>query len=66
MEKPKQLETVDLTALRQACQEYIDFMDNDEEYCEDCIEDFEHPVMEKAMEAIFGWDIWDFINTRQD
>ena len=64
MEKPKQLETVNLTALRQACQEYIDWLDDDEEYFEDGVEDYEHEVMEKAMEAIFGKDVWDFINSK--
>ena len=32
MEQPKQLETVDLQKLIEICQDYINFIDNDEEY----------------------------------
>ena len=32
MEQPKQLETADLQKLREICQDYINFIDNDEEY----------------------------------
>jgi hypothetical protein len=66
MEKPKQLTEINVEALRTACQEYVDFMDNDEEYHEDLIGDYEHEVMEKAMEAIFGWDVWEWITLRQE
>lgn len=63
MEKPKQLESVDITELRDICQEYLDFIDNDEEYHED--NDNDHYIFEKAMETVFGKKVWDFINSRR-
>ncbi len=65
MEKPIQLKTeeVDLNELRKTCQAYIDFIDNDEDYHED--NDFDHYIFEKALQAIFGSDVWEFVNNRQ-
>lgn len=64
MEKPKQLEQINLYELRKICQEYIDFIDNDEEYYED--NDFDQYIFEKAMETIFGENVFEYINKRQD
>ena len=66
MEKPKQLNTeeIDLSALKEICQNYIDFVDNDEKYHED--NDYDHCIFEIAMETIFGKEVWNFINNRQD
>lgn len=66
MEKPKQLNTeeIDLNALKEICQNYIDFVDNDEEYHED--NDYDHYIFETAMETVFGKEVWNFINNRQD
>ena len=66
MEKPKQLseKEIDLTELRNVCQGYIDFIDNDKEYYED--NNYDHYIFEKAMTAIFGKDVFDWINQRQD
>jgi hypothetical protein len=63
MRKPEQIQEVDLTAVRKACQEYIDFLGDEEDYHEDSINDYEYEVMEKAMEAIFGDDVWKYVNT---
>ena len=46
--KPKQLDVVDLTNLRDTCQEYIDFVSGDN--------DFDH--------YIFGNDIFNYINKK--
>lgn len=66
MEKPKQLKTeeIDLNALKEICQNYIDFVDNNEEYHED--NDYDHYIFETAMETVFGKEVWNFINNRQD
>jgi hypothetical protein len=66
VEKPKQLNTegIDLNALKGICQNYIDFVDNDEEYHED--NDYDHHIFETAMETVFGKEVWNFINNRQD
>ena len=64
MEKPKQLENIDLENLRNICQKYIDFVDNDDEYYED--NDYDHHIFELALMTIFGNDIFKYINKRQD
>ena len=63
MEKPKQLETVDLQNLRKICQDYMNFVDNDEEYHDD--NDYNQYIFEMAMETFFGKDVWMFINHRR-
>ena len=63
MEQPKQLETVDLQKLIEICQDYINFIDNDEKYHED--NDYDHYIFEVAMETVFGKDVWKFINGRR-
>jgi hypothetical protein len=45
MEKPKQLEVVDLKKISDICQQYLDFIDNDEEYYED--NDYKHYIYMK-------------------
>jgi hypothetical protein len=62
MEKPKQLEDqeIDLKKLKEICQEYADFVDNNEEYHED--NDYDQYVFEVAMETIFGEKFFDWHN----
>ena len=62
--KPTQLKETDLSELREVCQNYIDFIDNDVEYHED--NDFSNYIFEQALEVIYGKDIWNFVNNRQD
>ena len=62
--KPTQLKETDLSKLREVCQNYIDFIDNDVEYHED--NDFSNYIFEQALEVIYGKDIWGFVNNRQD
>jgi hypothetical protein len=61
MEKPLPLPNnqVDLTMLRAECQEYIDSI-ADGSYHEDS--DIEHYLFEAALEAIYGKDIFNYIN----
>lgn len=61
MEKPKQLETIDLEALKEVCNDYINFIDS-EDYHED--NDFDHYIFEAAMETVFGKDVWKYINSK--
>ncbi len=60
MKKPEQLSKIDLDALKENCQGYVDlvggYADADEEI------DYKQYIFETAMEAVFGEDIWDFIN----
>lgn len=59
--KPKQLDVVNLTNLRDTCQEYIDFVSSDNYYADN---DFEHYIYEEALKAIFGNDIFKYINKK--
>ncbi len=66
MEKPKQLseKEIDLSELKGICNEYIDFINDDDNYYED--NDYSHYIFEKTMTTIFGEDVFDWINKRQD
>ena len=61
LEKPKQIEHPDLTELRATCAEWIDLLAGDN-YQED--EDDTHEIFERAVEAIYGKHVWDYINER--
>lgn len=55
----------DLTELKKACQDYIDFVFS-EDYHGDGASDYKNAVFEAAIEAFYGEDIWDKINERID
>lgn len=57
-EKPKQLENPDFSRLREYCQEYIDHLDKNG-YEDD---DIQHYIYEEALQAIFGRDVFGWIN----
>ena len=61
MEKPIPLpdDQIDLTSLRAECQEYIDSI-ADGSYHED--NDTAHYIFESALKAIYGKDIFNYIN----
>lgn len=60
MKKPKQLKGLhDEQGLRDLCQQYIDYLTSDE-YHEDS--DYDHYIFEKALEAVFGINVWDYVN----
>lgn len=66
MEKPTQLnsEDINIDELKNLCQKYIDFLDDDEEYYEDNV--YDQYIFEKTLETIYGKDVWDFVNNRQE
>ena len=59
MKKSKQLQEVNLQDLRDTCQGYIDFIASDD-FHED--NDYDHYIFEKAMEALYGKNVWKYIN----
>ena len=59
MQKPKQQGNPNFQELIDECQEYLDYLTS-EEYHED--NDREHFIFESAMEAVFGRDVWEYIN----
>ncbi len=56
-DKPVQLDDPDLTRLRAVCQEHVDALASGDSY-----EDYEHYIYEAAMKAIFGGDVFSFVN----
>ena len=58
-EKPVELASPDFTALRKCCQEYIDGFAKDG-YAP---KDQNQWIFEAAMEAVFGKDVWVYINS---
>lgn len=60
-------DNIPLHNLIKSCQEYIDFIDSvGEDYSEDGLDDFEHRIFETAVTAVYGREVWDWINKRQD
>lgn len=64
MEQPKKLKEINIDKLSEICEQYIKFIDNDEEYSED--NDNDHYIFECAMETMYGENVWDWINSRRD
>lgn len=62
IKKPKFVENPDLSKLKKALQDLIDFWEEyPEEGCEDTQSDYEHPVMEEAIYAFFDDTYSDYI-----
>ena len=63
MNKPEIKTDIDLHDLKDAAQGYIDFIDS-EEFNEDDEEAFRNEVYEKAMIALFGEDVFEWVNKK--
>jgi len=61
-EKPQQHESINIGSLRKICQFYIDDVHKDgyADY------DYVHYIFEVAMGAVFGEDVWQWINAKQE
>ena len=66
MKRPTQKTDIDLTDLRQECKDLIDFYDNynPENGDEDRQSDYINAVFESTVTAVFGEEVWDFINSK--
>lgn len=63
MDKPKITdEQIDTTYMLEACQDYIDFLSSDN-YSEDRAKDYVNDIFEKAIESVYGENVWDYINS---
>ena len=60
MERPQQLENQDFSKVAKLCREYIEELDR-EDYVDDDLETY---IFEAAIEAVFGKDVWIWINKR--
>lgn len=58
-QSPEKLAEIDLKAVEKICQDYVDYCVSDE-YHED--NDYKQYIFETAVEAVFGQEIWDFLN----
>lgn len=64
MDKPKELEIIDLRALREAVNDYLEFLESDY-YHEDRIDNYENDIFEKAIETFYPeQEIWGWVNMR--
>lgn len=61
MDKPTALPNPDFAELLEQCQKYIDFMASDEYYSDN---DYAHYIYEATIEAVYGPDVWKWINTQ--
>jgi len=62
---PKQLEQVDLEAITDTCENYLQWIISDN-YHEDKDRDHEHIIYETVLEAVYGEDIWEWVNKQID
>jgi len=56
---PKPLSVIGLTALTRICNEYINGLAGGYQ-----IKDGEHYIFETAIEAVYGKDVWDWVNSQ--
>lgn len=61
--KPKKLKIIDTRKLEKAINDYLKWLDS-KNYCEDGIENFEHNIMETAIETFYDSSIWGYINSK--
>lgn len=62
----KQLSVVDLSKLKEACNDYMEFIWDDEEYHEDKVDDYEYEIFECAIAALYGPAVWESIRKKLD
>lgn len=63
MKRPLRKSKINIEELVQSCEEFLSFLDGDE-YHEDRIVNYENDVFEKVMEAIYGKEVFKFINSK--
>ena len=63
MKRPLIKSKINIEQLVQSCEEFLSFLDGDE-YHEDKIVNYENDVFEKVMEAIYGKEVFNFINNK--
>jgi hypothetical protein len=62
---PGKNDEIDNSEITEACEEYLLFLTS-EQYNEDRLIDYENNIFEKALEAVYGEDVWDFVNEQMD
>ncbi len=62
--KPKKLSEPNIAPLQKMCQEYIDAIDTKDPRDGLDYDDFKQYIFECAVETVFGKDVWEFINSK--
>lgn len=65
MDKPAIKEKVSLEDVKKQTEDYLEWLAS-EDYCEDEIENYERSIYELVMTALYGREVWDFINSKID
>ena len=61
MEKPKQLEVIEIDRIKKICQEYVDYIEI-KEYHDD--NDYRYYIYETVIESVFGTDFWKYLSEK--
>jgi len=65
LEKPTQLPACSTINIRRACENYIDFISEDD--CNrDKVGDYENEIFEVALKMVYGPDVFDYVNAKLD
>jgi hypothetical protein len=59
---PTQLDVIDVEPLRKVCEKYIDYLKTNN-CCDDT--DLDRYIFETALEAVYGNDIWNWVNCKK-
>lgn len=59
LNKPKLLQEMDFKELIEMCKDFLNQIEKENYYSEE----LEHYIFEKAIESVFGKNVWEYINT---
>jgi len=65
MNKPELLATIRTDEIEEAAQEMLDFYESDD-FDEDRIGDYEGELIDVVMKALYGNQVWDWINDQHE
>jgi tRNA-dihydrouridine synthase len=64
LKKPEMLRTPNIEELKDACQDYINMIDNDEVYNDDRASEYMRHIAEIAIVAFFGKHVFEYVVKR--
>jgi CRISPR/Cas system CSM-associated protein Csm2 small subunit len=64
MDKPVPRAVIPFENIVKVVKEYVDFLDSDD-YHDDKLHDFKHYIFEASMEAVYGEEVWNYINRHE-
>ncbi len=63
-EVPSQVQNPDFTEVVRECARYVQVVAEPETDDSPCVDDIEHAIFEEAISAVYGEDVWNWINER--